>query len=102
MTAWMHVLVSLLGGGILLTLGLTKARAIAPVAGYLFAGAGVFIPLSACCTTGALMAAADTSNPSMVMNVATLLGSGEDFLATLVVVAGFVVLSRARMAARGI
>lgn len=98
MSAWFSVLVSMLGGGILLGLGVSKVRSISAPASYLFAAAGLLIPLSSCCTMGLYTAAEDSFGPMMMMNVTTLLGSAADLTATLLIVAAFVVLSRARTA----
>jgi hypothetical protein len=92
----MHLLVSLLGAGILIGLGVAKARPTSGPAGWLFVAAGAAIALTACCTTGLFMGADQTPSPVIAYQLSTVVGAGGDFVAMVVVAAGFVVLSRAR------
>ncbi len=96
MSPWLHLVVSLLGGGILLGLGLAKARAVAPAAGWLFAAAGLIIPISACCVTAPGITSVELADPEAVYMLTTVLGSSGDLLATILVAAAFVVLGRAK------
>ncbi len=99
MIAWMHLLVSLVGGGILLGLGLTKARARSAAAGWLFAAAGALIPLSACCVSVTILADEALPDPGAMIQMASVLSSMGDLVGMILVAAGFLVLSRARTAA---
>lgn len=104
MMVWSHLIVSLLGGGILLGLGLTRGRSVSPASGWLFALGGVLISLSSCCTTAVFLLGSAESlqgvgpDPAVAAAASTVLGSGADLLATLVVASAFVVLARARVA----
>jgi len=99
MIAWMHLIVSLLGGGILVGLGLTKARAVSSLSGWLFAGGGALIALSSCCVSAPFLVAEELPDPVIVFRLTTILGSSADLVATLIIAGAFVVLARARLAA---
>lgn len=99
MTQWMYLIVSLVGGGILLGLGLTKVRTKSPTAGYLFAATGTIVPLSACCVSALSYADEAFPDPATVFTLTTVLSTFADLVAVVLMAVAFVVLGKAR--ARG-